>query len=390
MAVARISTEASMRDELRFPAPLRQGIQARWGGQPQWANFGRYVGPVFAMDGLLAQRIGERVVVVHRLSQLDFGSSDCLKRRAAEQRLNDLVLSIYHVGDRSLVYLRSRRTKRLTRIVPAVSPHPHSGKARAPAMRAGTSALAVSLVLAACASNDALVTPNGSRRVPVNTPETLASYHDLLARQAASQAQKSALELKVERMDAEISALKASLEAQRQNAAESAPVSSTVATPSLALPRPPPESPRVLPTGNHDEIAAATASLEADRVIFRIHHAAGHTEFSPPTEIEASLIKAARSAKSVWIRARTDAQVSDPLEARIALDRSLHARSFLITHGVAAQKIRTWYRSSGDFIAEDVSAEGRALNRRVDIEVRGLDTMALAALAATDQGGKRP
>jgi outer membrane protein OmpA-like peptidoglycan-associated protein len=102
------------------------------------------------------------------------------------------------------------------------------------------------------------------------------------------------------------------------------------------------------------------------------------------------LIKAARSAKSVWIRARTDAQVSDPLEARIALDRSLHARSFLITHGVAAQKIRTWYRSSGDFIAEDVSAEGRALNRRVDIEVRGLDTMALAALAATDQGGKRP
>jgi flagellar motor protein MotB len=384
------TSEAHVKDSARIPALLHQGVRARWGGDVQWANFGRYVGPVFAIDGLLAQRVGARQVVVHRMAAIDFSTSERLERRFASHRLNDLVLSIYCIGERRIAYLRSTRTSTPVRYVPAEKIHQAARRRPPSTVRVSTAALAVSLALAACASKNALLTPNGSDRVPVNTPESLARYQDLVAREEATLLEKSALERKVERLNAELAALKAAVDAQRQSAPESAaapqslPLSPGAPSHKASVPA------MALPTRSHDIAAAPAVVVGTDQVLFRVHHATGHTEFAPSAEIEAALLKAAASAKSIWIHGRTDAQAPDALESEIALDRSLLARRFLIAHGIDAHKIRTWYRGSGDFIADNGSAEGRAQNRRVDIEVRGLDTTALASLSLSDQVGRNP
>lgn len=379
-----------MKDSTVISALLRQGVKARWGGEPEWASFGRYVGPVFAIDGLLAQRVGAIRVVVHRLSAIDFSTSERLERRLANHRLNDLVLSIYCIGETRTAYLRSTRTSAFIPNAPPKEVNRRRRRRPPPTVRVSTAALAVSLALAACASKDALITPNGSDRVPVNTPESLARYQDLVAREEATQLEKSALERKLERLNVELAALKATVDAQRQTASETAPMSQ-------ALPPLPASASHkasvpaiALPTRSRDIAATPAVVVGTDQVLFRVHHATGHTEFVPSAEIEPALLKAAASAKSIWIHGRTDAQVSDALEMQIALDRSLQARRFLIAHGIDAHKIRTWYRGSGDFIADNGSAEGRALNRRVDIDVKGLDTTALASLTVSDPKGENP
>ena len=54
-------------------------------------------------------------------------------------------------------------------------------------------------------------------------------------------------------------------------------------------------------------------------------------------------MKAALAAKTVVIRGRTDADAADPTEERIASSRALHARAYLVSRGVPAAKIRSWY-----------------------------------------------
>jgi outer membrane protein OmpA-like peptidoglycan-associated protein len=64
------------------------------------------------------------------------------------------------------------------------------------------------------------------------------------------------------------------------------------------------------------------------------------------------------------------------------LNRAVGARAYLISHGVSASKIRTWYRSAGDFVADNSTEAGKAINRRVEIEARGVDTASYASKAA--------
>ena len=117
---------------------------------------------------------------------------------------------------------------------------------------------------------------------------------------------------------------------------------------------------------------------------------ADHTKekLLPDASVETELIEATRAATSISIRGRTDADVADEVEGKIALMRALRAREYLIGNGVDAHKIRTWYRAAGDFVADNSSAEGRAENRRVEIEVRGLDTTAFARETAASDSGR--
>jgi outer membrane protein OmpA-like peptidoglycan-associated protein len=54
----------------------------------------------------------------------------------------------------------------------------------------------------------------------------------------------------------------------------------------------------------------------------------------------------------------------------------------LIAAGVAPQKIHSSYHAAGGFIADNRTEQGKARNRRIDIDLQGLDNALLASLAS--------
>lgn len=86
-----------LHDANQIPHALRQEAQARWGVNVEISaarEKGRYTGPVFTGGDYVAQRVGEKSVVMHRAEQLDFSSNENLQKRADSNRLNDTHLSI--------------------------------------------------------------------------------------------------------------------------------------------------------------------------------------------------------------------------------------------------------------------------------------------------------
>ena len=54
------------------------------------------------------------------------------------------------------------------------------------------------------------------------------------------------------------------------------------------------------------------------------------------------------------------------------MQRAEKARNWLIENGVDSTKIRTKYFSAGNFLSENKTEQGRALNRRVEVEARNI------------------
>lgn len=75
------------------------------------------------------------------------------------------------------------------------------------------------------------------------------------------------------------------------------------------------------------------------------------------------------NVRQIWVRGRTDGNRPSAADERVALNRALAAKNWLVAQGVSPLKISVNYVSAGDYVADNVSAAGRAQNRRVDIEV---------------------
>lgn len=99
----------------------------------------------------------------------------------------------------------------------------------------------------------------------------------------------------------------------------------------------------------------------------QVHFPAGVTTFRPSPGVAKILVAAGRAASWIVVRGHTDAKVGGPADAGIALGRAQAARSFLIAHGIAPGKIEVSSKAAGDFVAPNVTKEGRAMNRRVEI-----------------------
>ena len=115
-----------------------------------------------------------------------------------------------------------------------------------------------------------------------------------------------------------------------------------------------------------DEIEARMVTAAA--AIVKVSFPTGSTAFNPSPEVAEVLIASGKAADRVNVRGRTDSRVAGPLDAKIALGRAMATRKFLVDHGVSADKIRVFSQADGDFAAPNVTKEGRALNRRVEIE----------------------
>lgn len=91
-------------------------------------------------------------------------------------------------------------------------------------------------------------------------------------------------------------------------------------------------------------------------------------KFRPsPSQVD-DLLARMHTAKHILIRGRTDANNFTFSDETYALKRSLAARKYLIKHGVSPLIVFVNFLSGDDYLSDNTTKAGRALNRRVDIE----------------------
>lgn len=125
-----------------------------------------------------------------------------------------------------------------------------------------------------------------------------------------------------------------------------------------------------------------TIVIQETGMIFRVMHGFAKTDFRPSKSLQVQLLQAARAGKRIDIRGRTDALIANEIDREIAMQRALNARVFLANNGIHPRKMHVDYKAAGDRIADNSTAEGRARNRRVEIETAGITPDTLEDIAA--------
>lgn len=115
--------------------------------------------------------------------------------------------------------------------------------------------------------------------------------------------------------------------------------------------------------------------------VFTVRFDFGSTRVVIPADVAASLVDDAKVSPLVILRGRTDGTSDAPAESRIARDRAAAVRDYLVAAGVDPARIRATYQPAGDHVADNASAGGRGLNRRVEIELYRALPVALTTAA---------
>ncbi|MEO6279411.1 OmpA family protein [Roseateles sp.] len=126
--------------------------------------------------------------------------------------------------------------------------------------------------------------------------------------------------------------------------------------------------------------ATTAPKAQANRV-FTVRFDFGSTRVVIPTDATA-LIEDAKAAPLILLRGRTDGTSDASAEGRIARERAAAVRDYLVAAGVDPARIRATYQPAGDHVADNASAGGQALNRRVEIELYRALPVALGAAAS--------
>jgi OOP family OmpA-OmpF porin len=97
-------------------------------------------------------------------------------------------------------------------------------------------------------------------------------------------------------------------------------------------------------------------------------------DYSAEVKIETALLgglaNTARAANRIYLHAHTDAFVGSDAGTDLAVRRAVAVRSALVSLHVEPERIRLFFRGTGQFVANNSTREGKALNRRVEIELR--------------------
>lgn len=115
--------------------------------------------------------------------------------------------------------------------------------------------------------------------------------------------------------------------------------------------------------------------------VFTVRFDFGSTRVVIPADVAATLVEDAKASPLIMLRGRTDGSSDAPAESRIARDRAAAVRDYLVTAGVDPARIRATYQPAGDHVADNVSAGGRGLNRRVEIELYRVVPVAISTTA---------
>lgn len=242
-----------------------------------------------------------------------------------------------------------------------------------------TGAIAVS----GCSSVPKPVVPDGSERTPVNTSAAIQNYQARTAEETASAAERTVLSRQVDGLNRQVAELKAYMMMMQMDVDQNRP--KPPATRQGVAPATPVEG-KVQPIGaNKNE----TVEIRDQALIFRVSQGFAKTDFTPSSELQAQMLKAAREAKHIEIRGRTDADHDNAIDRDIAMLRALRARRFLLNNGISPYKIKWSYIAAGGYVANNRTQEGKAKNRRVEIETMDIDTAAFYAQPQTQVGSAK-
>lgn len=103
--------------------------------------------------------------------------------------------------------------------------------------------------------------------------------------------------------------------------------------------------------------------------IYTIQFSYGSSRVELAPDSTLGLVDEAKRAPLVVLHGRTDGDIDTPAEARIARERAAAVKAYLVAAGVDPSRIRPTYQPTGDHVVGNTSASGRALNRRVEVEV---------------------
>ena len=129
-------------------------------------------------------------------------------------------------------------------------------------------------------------------------------------------------------------------------------------------------------------IQAALPAAAPGNAVFTIRFDFGSTHVVVPADLAATVIDSARTAPLVLLRGRTDGVTDSPAESRIARERAVAVRQYLVSAGVDPARIRATYQPAGDHAAGNSSLAGQGMNRRVEIEIYRALPVAMGSSAA--------
>jgi len=124
--------------------------------------------------------------------------------------------------------------------------------------------------------------------------------------------------------------------------------------------------------GRQQAVAALlqeNASHAQANSIYTVRFEFGSARVEIPDRTAQVLLPQARLAPLILLRGRTDGSRDSAAESRMARERAAAVRDYLVAAGVAPARIRSTYQPTGDHVTDNDSANGRALNRRVEIEL---------------------
>ena len=124
-----------------------------------------------------------------------------------------------------------------------------------------------------------------------------------------------------------------------------------------------------------------TATADRPNAVYTVLFAFGSAQVAVAEPGAVQLVEQARTSALVMLRGRTDGATEAPSESRIARDRAAAVRAYLMHAGVDPGRIRTTWQPVGDYSADNSTAGGRDLNRRVEIELYRVPPQAMGPLA---------
>jgi flagellar motor protein MotB len=195
--------------------------------------------------------------------------------------------------------------------------------------------------------------PDGSQRVPVNSPQSIERYRSPPPGRGQVPADGATAQ-RLAQLEAELAALREQL--------------------ALSAMAAPATTPGML------RLDGAELSLRGDSMLLRFPQALGRAHCALRPSVRALLLSAALQSGRIEIRGRTDAERGDLFNQRLAERRASCMHRLLMAAGVPVTKLHASALAAGDFVADNGSPAARARNRRVEVELLALDPVAARAL----------
>lgn len=231
------------------------------------------------------------------------------------------------------------------------------------------------VVLMGCSSVPKPATPDGSVRVAANDPARLQSLQSSVAQDRSLLTDNNLLRAQVNALQQQLmemtSIVRDTLMLPRpaQVTPQGVPVPAPPTAPSKPVPAPSATQTTRQPT-SMPTLPSQAYTTNSFGVVIRVFHPFARTEFEPSEAVAQGLRAGLRGAERIEVRGHTDSNVVNPMDKLIAIERAEKARLWLINNGADAATIRTRFYSAGNFLTTNDTQQGRALNRRVEIDIR--------------------